>query len=511
MTIVSITPEVALDEFPVFAGGLGILEGDKFYSISKKCKDYIVLTLLYKNGYVEYNKNLNLTHQEYLRDFMYKLLVPEEELSFDMGILGKVLAKPYAFRKYTSKVVFFRPISPERVVKASEQLYIEESPEDFAIKYSFLAKASLTYIFERIGVENIEYIDLQEALSSIISLLLPSELLKKTRLIIHTPGPWGHPYISTQYLKNYLNVDLGAGDIMITKVALDKVSKAFTVSAKHQELTVNLFRESREKLSHVTNGVELDRWTHPEILKFLSKGQFNVEEFRKAHERAKRDLLNLLKEYKGNIPSEETFVVSWVRRVTPYKRPYFAVRLAEEFKEFNNILFILGGKAHPKDGMGVDWMRKFKELSDKYNNVIFIHDYDIVRAKLILAGSDLLLFTPFSGWEACGTSYMKAGINGVPSLASRDGGAIEMIVSWENGWLFGKDLREFINLFTDIDRVRKIDEEDYQEMRSLFIEIYKLYTDNKEKFYEIGLNALKTFRRKADISRALEEYGYIKR
>lgn len=40
-------------------------------------------------------------------------------------------------------------------------------------------------------------------------------------------------------------------------------------------------------------------------------------------------------------------------------------------------------------------MRRFKELTESRDNVIFLKNYDIVRAKLVLSGSDLLLFTPF--------------------------------------------------------------------------------------------------------------------
>lgn len=57
----------------------------------------------------------------------------------------------------------------------------------------------------------------------------------------------------------------------------------------------------------------------------------------------------------------------------------------------------------------------------------------------ILWATDIWLFTPFSGWEASGTSFMKAGVNGVPSVASRDGAVVEIVKDGVNGWLFGED------------------------------------------------------------------------
>ena len=56
------------------------------------------------------------------------------------------------------------------------------------------------------------------------------------------------------------------------------------------------------------------------------------------------------------------------------------------------------------------------------------------------------MFTPFSGWEACGTSYMKALVNGIPVLSSRDGGVIEIVEDGVNGRLFGEDIHDFTNI-----------------------------------------------------------------
>ncbi len=52
--IISITPEIGLDELYTYAGGLGVLEGDKFYALSRLGLDYTAMTLLYRGGYVDY-------------------------------------------------------------------------------------------------------------------------------------------------------------------------------------------------------------------------------------------------------------------------------------------------------------------------------------------------------------------------------------------------------------------------------------------------------------------------
>lgn len=52
--IVSITPELGIDVVKNYAGGLGVLEGDKFYAAARLGVPYTVITLFYPEGYVEY-------------------------------------------------------------------------------------------------------------------------------------------------------------------------------------------------------------------------------------------------------------------------------------------------------------------------------------------------------------------------------------------------------------------------------------------------------------------------
>ena len=122
-----------------------------------------------------------------------------------------------------------------------------------------------------------------------------------------------------------------------------------------------------------------------------------------------------------------------------------------------------------------------------------------------MKGADLLLFTPFPGWEASGTSFMKAGINGVPTLSSRDGSAIEFIVDRVNGWLFGEDLRELVNIHID-PRARRINERESREFEEKLIHICDLYFNQSETFYKVALNAMRTFVHRVNIERVLKEY-----
>ncbi|MGB9660029.1 MAG: glycogen/starch/alpha-glucan phosphorylase, partial [Nitrososphaerales archaeon] len=188
----------------------------------------------------------------------------------------------------------------------------------------------------------------------------------------------------------------------------------------------------------------------------------------------------------------------------------FIAQFIEENRDLPAI-YVLDGKAHPNDPDGIERMKRLYDLSKNHSNVFFLPTYDLKMAKTLLQGSDLNVFTPFSGWEACGTSYMKAGVNGVPSLSSRDGGALELIKDGVNGWFFGKDIRELIDIYTD-PRAEEINKEDYNDFKSRLLSIIKMYQEDKDKFYGFGLEAIKTFIPKVDITHVLKEYykGIIK-
>jgi len=509
MAIVSLTMEIALDEVPIYAGGLGVLEGDKFYAMARRGASYYVITPFHRNGYVEYEYRDGAfveRDQEPLIAEIEGKLRREEELTVATKLYGEVRVEPLIFEKGSARVVYLKPVYPEAVANAVRRLYVEDSPEQGVIKYIVFARSSAQYIRERVGIDNVEYIDMQES-NTALAVLALGELGKRARLVIHTPGPWGHPSIPGELVEKEFGVQAGSGLTRITDLVLGLVERAFAVSRKHLETTSKIFPGHAHKISYVRNGVDLERWSHREVKALVSRGLrgVGVEELRRARERAREDLISLLRSRKPGLEVRGA-IIAWARRITRYKRPYLVERLIEEIGREVNATFVLAGKAHPRDWDGREAMARFRRLHESMDNVVYLHEYGLEEARAILAGSDLLLFTPFPGWEACGTSYMKAGINGVPTLASRDGGVLETIIDRYNGWLFGVDIAQFINIYEDRASVSRVDEADYRELRSRLLEILALWEGDREAYLEVSLNALKSFRISSDIYRALGEY-----
>jgi len=506
VVVVSITPEIAIEGLNTYAGGLGVLEGDKFYGASRGGISYVVLTLLYKGGYVDYkvtpSGNL-VPHEQRQSTVLTKVMKPEEE--FCVRVRGEaVYTRPWVYGVGNARVVFFEVECPLWLRRAVERLYIEREDEERVYKWVFLAKASAEYIRRNIGLDRVDVIDLQESYTGLLTLALPE--FKKFRFTVHTSAPWGHPHIPAKVLEEEFGVRVNGDGVMLTRVVLDRVEKAFTVSRKHYEITARIFHEYSGKFSYVTNGIDIERWMHP-IIKGLIAGRglekIEAEELWKVHLEVKGELIKLLSLYKRGLTiSREIPIVVWCRRLTRYKRPYFVSWFVEEVGHKLNAVFVLGGKPHPADYDALQMAKRFVELSRMYSNLIYIHDYDLEKAKLLLGGGDLLLFTPFPGWEACGTSYMKASVNGVPTLSSRDGGVLEFIEDGVNGWLFGQELHEIINIYTDR-RTSEVDRVEYEEFKRRLIDLIKIY--GTAEYKQVALNALKTSIPKFRIERVLRE------
>ncbi|BDR91010.1 glycogen/starch/alpha-glucan phosphorylase [Vulcanisaeta souniana] len=502
--IISITPDLALDMGYTYAGGLGVLEGDKFYGAAALGLNYYVITLLYRSGYVDYDFNEGddpiPKPQPQPKSFLDSLRLVD---TFTVKLRGEeVEVNAWEYRLGSAHAVFLEPRSPSWALRLVDRVYIESGIEEKFLKYIFLAKGAVEFIRRNVGLENVKYIDLQEAYAAMVPITL--KIPGRYRLIIHTPGPWGHPSFPNKLFEEETGYRFIEDPVVLTSIGAAMAWEVIMVSSKHYDIMKKVIPQFISKARFITNGVDLNRWMDPEIRMLYEKGLLTREGLGLIKARLRNELQGLIRSYKSIDLSNNAFITAWVRRMTLYKRPHFVTRLIEE-GEFNDVIFILGGKSHPMDKDGLIYMKKFRELHRKYKNVVYIHDYDVNKAKTILKGIDVLLFTPFPGWEASGTSFMKAAINGVPSISSRDGAAVELITDGVNGWLFGSDVRDLVDFAND-PRGKEIDEKEYDEFKARFSQVYDMYNTDKERFYLVSLSAILSFVPRVDIKRVLREY-----
>jgi starch phosphorylase len=133
--------------------------------------------------------------------------------------------------------------------------------------------------------------------------------------------------------------------------------------------------------------------------------------------------------------------IGFARRVPSYKRLTLMLRDPDRLKAAllnpdRPIQIIIAGKAHPADEGGkrlIQAMVQFADDPDVRHRIAFLPDYDIAMARSLFPGCDVWLNNPLRPYEACGTSGMKAALNGALNLSIRDGWWDEWF-DGANGW-----------------------------------------------------------------------------
>jgi len=146
------------------------------------------------------------------------------------------------------------------------------------------------------------------------------------------------------------------------------------------------------------------------------------------------------------------------------------------------IQIIFAGKAHPRDGGGKEMIRRIYHMAQKLKNdvtIVYLENYDMALAKLIVAGVDVWLNTPHRPLEASGTSGMKAAHNGIPSFSILDGWWIEGHIEGVTGWSIGPISMN--QLYSE--EMSQEDAKDlYHKLRTVIV---PMFYKNQDKWVEI--------------------------
>jgi starch phosphorylase len=277
----------------------------------------------------------------------------------------------------------------------------------------------------------------------------------------------------------------GAGFNM-TAFALRLSSHHNGVSRLHGEVSRSMWQAlwpelpvEQVPIDHVTNGVHVPTWIDPKLeLRCMDCGgpQWVDEhdkpeiwqlvddipdgEFWSLHYRKKAKLVNFIRErtrqrwvYEriglgnvvvgGALLDPSTLTLGFARRFATYKRADLIFQDLERLKRLLNeawrpVQIIFAGKAHPADDPGKRILQRifnFARDPDFGGRIAFVEDYGEQVAQYLVHGVDVWLNNPLPPLEACGTSGMKAAINGVLHLSILDGWWPEGF-NGKNGWAF---------------------------------------------------------------------------
>ncbi len=233
-------------------------------------------------------------------------------------------------------------------------------------------------------------------------------------------------------------------------------------------------------ITWVTNGVHMPSWVNGDLASLYDQylepdwrsrwsdqavwqqvRDIPDEELLEMHRRRKRRLIAFVRDrqtasafrrkaaaselrHSAEVLDPHALTIGFARRFATYKRATLLFRDVDRLKKIlcdreRPVQIIIAGKAHPKDQPGKTFIREIVQLSrdpDLWKHLVFVEDYDMKVARELVQGVDLWLNNPRRGEEACGTSGMKAAINGVLNLSVLDGWFDEAY-EMSGGWAIG--------------------------------------------------------------------------
>ncbi|MEJ2037461.1 MAG: alpha-glucan family phosphorylase [Desulfosarcinaceae bacterium] len=256
------------------------------------------------------------------------------------------------------------------------------------------------------------------------------------------------------------------------------------VSRRHAEVSRKMWHslwpnvaEDQVPIDYVTNGVHVPTWIEPKIKLLLDKylgadwldkhddpeiwhllDGIPDTELWQTHYWLKIKLIDAVRERTrlrwddgggsssimlagGAFLDPSVLTLGFARRFATYKRALLIFRDLERLKKhlkdrWRPIQIIFAGKAHPADDPGKQLLQELINLARNPQlggRIAFVEDYGEQLAQYLVHGVDVWLNNPLPPFEACGTSGMKAGLNGVPHLSILDGWWGEGF-NGKNGW-----------------------------------------------------------------------------
>lgn len=219
-------------------------------------------------------------------------------------------------------------------------------------------------------------------------------------------------------------------------------------------------RELDVPIGHVTNGVHAPTWLSPDLDAVYGRSLSHDGSNEAEATRAQRELLDLddarlwavkqqMKQklidfvraravernhrlgVDGRIPDLDAgaLTIGLARRFALYKRALLPFRDIDRASRLllsadRPVQILIAGKAHPADEPAKRVIQTVLELAAErglQHRVVFVEGYDQRVSRMLLAGCDLWLNVPRRPLEACGTSGMKAVLNGTLNCSTLDG------------------------------------------------------------------------------------------
>lgn len=297
-------------------------------------------------------------------------------------------------------------------------------------------------------------------------------------------------HLSDASIENCMIIKDGA--VNMAKLAIHVAYSVNGVASLHTEILKketfhDLYTLYPEKFNNKTNGISHRRFlvcSNPELtslLKAKTGDQFLtdpenglkrlldyrndkgvLEELLKIKADNKDRLIKYVKAHNGITLDRNSIIDSQIKRLHAYKRQLLNVlRIIHLYKRMKADAtfritphtYIFASKAAPSYYLAKNIIELINVMSDKINNdpeiskymkVVFIANYGVSTAEIIVPASDVSEQISTAGKEASGTGNMKFMMNGALTLGTLDGANVEIsqLVGMDNCVIFGKHADE---------------------------------------------------------------------
>ncbi|BAS27795.1 alpha-glucan family phosphorylase [Limnochorda pilosa] len=451
------------EDFPLYAGGLGILAGDHLKAAGDAGLPLVGLGLLWRQGYTRQIIEGGRPVDAYpLNDHMYRRL-QDTGLTVTVPIRRReVKARAWLLDAFGNAPLYLLdtnlPENEDRWITG--QLYGWFGEERVA--QEMILGIGGVRLLRAMGFEpDVYHFNEGHAVLAGIELIREKmeagstfdEAWQATRgqivFTTHTPveaGNESHRLELLEYLGAFNGLSreqmeqIGGNPFNMTVAGLRLARAANGVSQLHARTARRMWAQVTDapEITGITNGVHVPTW---QDRRMVSAASGSDEALWQAHQSLKAETLAFIHERTGIRLAADKLLIGFARRAAPYKRSDLIFRrpqVIEPYLRDGRIQIVFAGKGHPLDDTGKEIVARLVDASRRFpESVVFVPDYDMAVGRALTRGTDLWLNNPIRPLEACGTSGMKAAMNGVLNLSVLDGWWPEACRHGENGWQLG--------------------------------------------------------------------------
>lgn len=437
--------EIALEpDIPTYSGGLGVLAGDTLRSAADIKFPVVGISLVYRKGYFRQHLSPDGRQSEepgqwHPEESLER--VPEATAVMIEGRRVVVRAWCYQILGITGGIVPVYLLDTDGPENSEEDRRLTDTLYGGDERYRLCQEVVLGIggikLLHRMGYQRLGSYHMNEGHSALLTIALLEDLLGDSHLGLatpedveevrrrcvfttHTPVPAGHDKFPIALVDQVLGKERAEalqvtrccpeGTLNMTYLALRFSRFVNGVAMHHSEVSQHMF--PTYPIHSITNGVHAGTWMSVPFQELFDKHVpawrrdntyfryatgIPTQEILSAHDSAKALLFAEVNSRLGVQLDADVFTIGFARRATEYKRADFLFqdveRLRRMARQKGRIQALFAGKAHPRDELGKEMIRKViahaTELRDSDLRVLYLEEYEIDLAKLLTSGVDL--------------------------------------------------------------------------------------------------------------------------